>query len=111
MLVPGPWLLVPLGELAPRDAAPLSGAALTPYHAIKLALHQLVPGASAVVIGVGGLGHMAVQILRALSPVRIIATDIDPGKLELARSVGADHAVSSGEDAAAEIAELTQGRG
>ena len=111
MLVPDPRLLVPLGELDPRDAAPLSDAALTPYHAIKLALHQLVPGTSAVVIGVGGLGHMAVQILRALSPTRVIATDIDPGKLELARAVGADHTVASGEHAADEIRELTGGRG
>jgi propanol-preferring alcohol dehydrogenase len=111
MLVPDPRLLVVLGDLDPRDAAPLSDAALTPYHAIKLALHQLVPGSSAVVIGVGGLGHMAVQILRALSPARVIATDIDPGKLELARAVGADHTVASGEAAAQEIRELTRGRG
>src|SRR4051794_31806188 len=111
MLVPDARLLVALGDLEPRDAAPLTDAALTPYHAIKLALHQLVPGASAVVIGVGGLGHMAVQLLRALSPARIIATDIDHGKLELARAVGADHTVTSGEHAASEIAELTQGRG
>ena len=111
MLVPDPRLLVPLGDLDPRDAAPLSDAALTPYHAIKLALHQLVPGTSAVVIGVGGLGHMAVQILRALSPARVIATDIDPGKLELARAVGAEHTVASGEHAAEEIRELTGGRG
>src|SRR4051812_504308 len=111
MLVPDSRLLVPLGELDPREAAPLSDAALTPYHAIKLALHQLVPGTSAVVIGVGGLGHMAVQILRALTPTRVIATDIDAAKLELARSVGADHTVASGADAAAEIRELTQGRG
>ncbi len=111
MLVPDPRLLVPLGDLDPRDAAPLSDAALTPYHAIKLALHQLVPGTSAVVVGVGGLGHMAVQILRALSPTRVIATDIDPGKLELARAIGAEHTVASGEHAAEEIRELTRGRG
>ncbi len=111
MLVPDPRLLVPLGDLDPRDAAPLSDAALTPYHAIKLALHELVPGTTAVVIGVGGLGHMAVQILRALSPTRVIATDIDPGKLELARAVGAEHTVASGEHAAEEIRELTDGRG
>jgi propanol-preferring alcohol dehydrogenase len=111
MLVPDPRLLVALGDLDPRDAAPLSDAALTPYHAIKLALHQLVPGSSAVVIGVGGLGHMAVQILRALSPARVIATDVDAGKLALAVDVGADHAVASGEDAAAEIRALTGGRG
>ncbi len=71
MLVPHSRLLLPLGELDPRDAAPLSDAALTPYHAIKRSLHLLVPGSTAVVIGVGGLGHMGVQILRALSPARI----------------------------------------
>ena len=111
MLVPDPRLLVPLGELDPRDAAPLSDAALTPYHAIKLALHQLVPGTSAVVIGVGGLGHMAVQILRALTPARVIATDVDAAKLALAVDVGADHAIDAGEDAAAQIRALTGGRG
>ncbi|WP_028066633.1 NAD(P)-dependent alcohol dehydrogenase [Solirubrobacter soli] len=110
MLVPDPRLLVPLGELDPRDAAPLSDAALTPYHAIKLALHQLVPGSSAVVIGVGGLGHMAVQILQALSPARVIATDIDASKLELAAAVGAHHTVA-GPDTAARIRELTAGNG
>jgi D-arabinose 1-dehydrogenase-like Zn-dependent alcohol dehydrogenase len=41
-----------------RTAAPLTDAALTPYHAIKRALPLLVPGSVAVVIGVGGLGHM-----------------------------------------------------
>ena len=71
MLVPHPRLLLPLGDLDPRDAAPLSDAALTPYHAIKRSLHLLVPGSTAVVIGVGGLGHMGVQILRALSPARV----------------------------------------
>jgi alcohol dehydrogenase, propanol-preferring len=111
MLVPDARLLVPLGDLDPRDAAPLSDAALTPYHAIKLALDKLVPGSSAVVIGVGGLGHMAVQLLRAISPARVIATDIDPAKLELARAVGATHTVASGETAAAEIRELAGGRG
>src|SRR4051812_2608412 len=111
MLVPDSRLPVALGDLDPRDAAPLSDAALTPYHAIKLALHQLVPGSSAVVVGVGGLGHMAVQILRALSPAKVIATDIDPGKLSLAVEVGADHAVGAGEDAAAAIRDLTGGHG
>src|SRR4051812_40821759 len=111
MLVPDARLLVALGDLEPRDAAPLTDAALTPYHAIKLALHQLVPGASAVVIGVGGLGHMAVQILRALSPARVIATDIDVSKLGLAAAVGADHTVASSPDTAAQIRELTAGNG
>jgi propanol-preferring alcohol dehydrogenase len=111
MLVPHSRLLLSLGDLDPRDAAPLSDAALTPYHAIKRSLHLLVPGSAAVVIGVGGLGHMAVQILRALSPAKVIAVDTSAEKLALAREVGADETVEPGEEAADRIRELTGGRG
>jgi propanol-preferring alcohol dehydrogenase len=111
MLVPNARLLLPLGDLDPREAAPLSDAALTPYHAIKRSLPLLVPGSTAVVIGVGGLGHMAVQILRALSPATVIAVDLSADKLRLAREVGADEAVESGEGAAEAIRELTGGLG
>ena len=111
MLVPHARLLLPLGDLDPRDAAPLSDAALTPYHAIKRSLHLLAPGSTAVVIGVGGLGHMGVQILRALSPARIVAVDVAAPKLRLAREVGADEAIEAGEGAAEEIRELTKGLG
>jgi propanol-preferring alcohol dehydrogenase len=110
MLVPHSRLLLPLGDLDPRDAAPLSDAALTPYHAIKRSLHLLAPGSTAVVIGVGGLGHMAVQILRALSPAQVIAVDTSAEKLALAREVGADETVEPGEGAAEQIRELTGGR-
>jgi alcohol dehydrogenase, propanol-preferring len=111
MLVPHSRLLLPLGDLDPREAAPLSDAALTPYHAIKRSLHLLVPGSTAVVIGVGGLGHMAVQILRALSPTQVIAVDTSAEKLTLAREIGADETVEAGEGAAERIRELTGGRG
>ena len=111
MLVPDPRLLVPLGDLDPRDAAPLSDAALTPYHALKLALPKLTPGTSVLVIGVGGLGHMAVQLVRALTPSNVIAVDVDPAKLAHARELGATATVQAGENAAAEVAELTSGRG
>ena len=111
MLVPHARLLLPLGDLDPRDAAPLSDAALTPYHAIKRSLPLLVPGSSAVVIGVGGLGHMAVQILRALSPARVIAVDTSAAKLALASEVGAEATVEPGEGAAERVRELTGGRG
>jgi alcohol dehydrogenase, propanol-preferring len=111
MLVPHSRLLLSLGELDPREAAPLSDAALTPYHAIKRSLHLLVPGSSAVVIGVGGLGHMAVQILRALTPAKVIAVDTSAEKLALAKEIGADETVQPGEDAAERIRELTGGRG
>jgi len=111
MLVPSPRLLLALGDLDPRDAAPLTDAALTPYHAIKRSLHKLVPGSHAVVIGAGGLGHMAIQILSALAPARIVAVDRAEDKLALARDVGAEVTVRAGEDAAAEVREATHGRG
>jgi len=95
MLVPSARLLVPLGDLSPAQAAPLCDAALTPYHAIKRALPQLNPASTVVVIGVGGLGHMAVQLLRVLAPVRIIAADVDDRKLQQAKALGADDTVNN----------------
>jgi propanol-preferring alcohol dehydrogenase len=90
MVVPSPRLTVPLGDLDPVAAAPLADAALTPYHAIRRALPNLREGAGAVVIGVGGLGHVAVQILRALTSCRIVAVDRREQALELAARDGAD---------------------
>jgi len=111
LLVPAERLLLPLGELDPRDAAPLSDAALTPYHAIKRSLPKLIPGSHAVVIGAGGLGHMAIQLLATLAPARIVAVDRDPSKLSLATEVGAEATVQAGDEAAAQVREATRGRG
>lgn len=102
---------VPIGDLDFLQAAPMADAALTSYHAIRGAKEHLRPGSTAVVIGIGGLGHVAVQILRALSPTRIIAVDIGQDQLELAKRVGADIALESGSDTARQILELTEGRG
>lgn len=101
MLVPSSRLLVPLGSLAPRDAAPLTDAALTPYHAILRGLPLLTPDAVAVLIGIGGLGHMAVQLLRVLCGSRIVAVDLDQRKLEHAQQLGADLTVNSSDSARA----------
>jgi propanol-preferring alcohol dehydrogenase len=97
VLVPSTRLLVPLGDLDPVEAAPLTDAALTPYHALKPELHRLVPGSSALVIGVGGLGSVAVQLLRALSPARIVAVDVRESSRALALRFGADAAVTPAE--------------
>jgi alcohol dehydrogenase, propanol-preferring len=94
LLVPARFL-VPLGDLDPVDSAPLADAGLTPYHAVARALPLLTPSATAVVIGVGGLGHLAVQILRAITGSRIVAVDVDPAKLAAAEGYGADEAVPS----------------
>ena len=95
MLVPSARLLVPLGDLSPAKAAPLSDAALTPYHAIKRALPQLNADSTVVVMGVGGLGHMAIQILRVLALVRIVAADVADKKIEQAKSLGADDIINN----------------
>jgi propanol-preferring alcohol dehydrogenase len=87
--------LLPIGDLDVVQAAPLTDAGLTPYHAIRLADRNLRPGATAVVIGVGGLGHMAVQILAATTAVRIVAVDVREEALALARDAGAQHAFRS----------------
>ncbi len=113
MLVPSSRLLVPLGDLSPAKAAPLSDAALTPYHAIKRALPLLTADSTVVVMGVGGLGHMAVQLLRVLAPVRIVAADIDDTKLQQAKALGADDIVNNrdAEAAADRIRQITGARG
>lgn len=103
--------LVPLGGLDPVDSAPLADAALTPYHAIDRSRALLTPTATVVVIGVGGLGHMAVQILRAITGSRIVAVDVDAARLEAARGYGADETVTSNASAPGEIMELTRGVG
>lgn len=111
LLVPQARFLVPLRSLSPQQAAPLTDAALTPYHAIQRSLPILLPGTNAVVIGVGGLGHIAVQLLAALTPARIIAVDIAPDRLDTAKQHGAYAGVTAGPGAASAVRELCHGRG
>ena len=111
MIVPSPRHLISLRDLDPSAAAPLTDAGLTPYHAVKRALPLLVPGSTAVVVGAGGLGHMAVQMLRAMTPATVIAVDKRPEALKLAESVGAHAGVLADDEAAATITELSKGKG
>jgi alcohol dehydrogenase, propanol-preferring len=111
-LVPSTRFLIPLGTLDPREAAPLSDAALTSYHAVKRSLHLLGAGSTAVVIGAGGLGQMAIQVLRALSgATTVIAVDTSADKLATARGMGADEGLLSGDEAVARIHDITRGQG
>ncbi len=103
--------VVPLNGLDAVKTVSLTDAGLTPYHAIKGSLSKLVPGSTAVVIGVGGLGHIAVQMLRAMSPATVIALDVNDAKLALATDVGAHHALRSDDEAVKVIRALTEGRG
>jgi propanol-preferring alcohol dehydrogenase len=112
LLVPAARQLVPLPDgLEPVTAAPLTDAGLTPYHAVRRSWAKLPPGSTAVVIGVGGLGHLAVQILRATTAARVLAVDTRPEARELARGAGADLAVSPDDDAVATLRAATGGRG
>jgi alcohol dehydrogenase, propanol-preferring len=112
LLVPAARHLVPLPDgLDPRTAAPLTDAALTPYHAVARVADLLVPGATAVVIGAGGLGNLAVQILRATTGAQVIAVDPRAESRELARARGAHHVLDSDATTAASIRELTRGAG
>jgi propanol-preferring alcohol dehydrogenase len=103
--------VVPMGDFDPVLAAPLTDAGLTTYTAIKPALPTLVPGSTAVVIGVGGLGLLAVQFLRTLCAAQVIAVDNDKTRLELAKEHGADIAFASDATTAEQIREITSGAG
>lgn len=112
LLVPDARFLVPLPDgLDPVHAAPITDAGLTPYHAIRRSLPKLTPDATAVVIGAGGLGHMAVQILKAVSPAAVVAVDPSQSARELATRCGADLVLTPGEGTAEEIRQAAHGRG
>lgn len=99
VLVPSARHLVPIGDLAAETAAPLSDAGLTPYHAIAPHLPVLDAESTVVVIGAGGgLGHLAVRLLRALTASRVVAVDVRPEALALARSCGAHVTILSTSD-------------
>lgn len=111
MLVDSPRHLVQLHDLDPVKNVSLTDAGLTPYHAIKSALGALGAGTTAVVIGSGGLGHVGIQLLRALTSATVIAVDIDEEKLALAKKVGAHHTILSNDSTVPAIRELTRNVG
>ncbi|MGB7924637.1 MAG: NAD(P)-dependent alcohol dehydrogenase [Pyrinomonadaceae bacterium] len=111
VLVPESRFLVPIGDLDPIEAAPLTDAGLTTYTAIKAALPGIWPGSTAVVIGIGGLGLYAVQFLRLLTGARVVAVASKEARMKLAREYGADDVVLSGPEAADQIRELSDGIG
>jgi propanol-preferring alcohol dehydrogenase len=111
ILVDDPRHLVPLGSLDPITMAPLMCAGITTYHAIKDSLPRMTPGSAVVLIGIGGLGHIAIQILKAMTAVQIIAVDNHPDKLHHALELGAHHALTSDPDTAAQIKQITGGIG
>ncbi len=106
MLVPSESVLVPTDGLEPMLAAPLADAGLTAYHAIRTAAELIDSSTVAVVIGIGGLGHMGIQILRALGAGTIIAIDQRAKARELATELHATAVYPSVDAAADQIRDL-----
>jgi NAD+-dependent secondary alcohol dehydrogenase Adh1 len=94
----------------PAAIAPHADAGLTAYHAVRRLAHLAGPGTTAVVTGVGGVGHIALQLLRELASCTVVAVDTDERRRRLASELGADHVVD-GADAADAVRDLTGGRG
>ena len=91
----------------PAAVAPHSDAGITAYHAVKRLVPRLEPGSTAAVIGVGGVGHIGLQLVRVLGGSRVVAIDTDERRRALARELGADEVL----DDTAELREATNGAG
>jgi NAD+-dependent secondary alcohol dehydrogenase Adh1 len=98
-------------KLQPADVAALADAGLTAYHAVRKALPLLYPGTACVVIGAGGLGHIGIQVLAALSGTTIIVLDRNPEALKYAEQIGATHGVLADGTHVDKVKELTGGNG
>jgi NAD+-dependent secondary alcohol dehydrogenase Adh1 len=95
----------------PADVAALADAGITAYHAVRKAVPLLYPGTAAVVQGAGGLGHIGIQTLSALTATKIIVVDRNPEALALAKQIGADEAVLADGSHIDAVKELTGGNG
>jgi NAD+-dependent secondary alcohol dehydrogenase Adh1 len=95
----------------PKDVAALADAGITAYHAVRKAIPLLYPGTACVLIGAGGLGHIGIQCLAALTATKIIVVDRNPAALKLAEQLGAHHTVVADGGQIAAVQELTDGGG
>jgi NAD+-dependent secondary alcohol dehydrogenase Adh1 len=98
-------------SLEPKDIAALADAGLTAIHAVKKAADVLYPGSRAVVIGAGGLGHIGIQCLKAMTPAEIIVIDPSEKARALAGEIGADTTVAADGKHVDTVLEMTDGKG
>jgi NAD+-dependent secondary alcohol dehydrogenase Adh1 len=94
-------------DVDPVAVAPHADAGITAYHAVKRAAHLALPGTTAVLIGVGGVGHVALQLLRELGSAAVVAVDTNEERRRLAAELGADTVLADAD----EVREHTGGRG
>ena len=92
---------------APAEVAALADAGLTAYHAVSKAVPALGPGSSAVAVGAGGLGHIGIQCLKAMTSAQVIAVDTSEDALKLALDCGADRVVTADGQQAQQVRDLT----
>ena len=104
--------IVPLpAGLDPADVAPYSDAGITAYHAVKRLAHLVVPGSTIVALGIGGVGHVGLQLLRELgSGGTIVAVEPSPARRALAAGLGAD-AVLDAEGVPDAVRDVSNGHG
>ena len=100
-------------KLDPADVAALADAGLTAYHAAAKAAKILKPGDTCVCIGAGGLGHIGIQVLKAICGATLVVVDRNADALKLAKELGADHVIESDQDGkfVDKVKELTGGAG
>ncbi|MEU5989593.1 NAD(P)-dependent alcohol dehydrogenase [Spirillospora sp. NPDC047418] len=96
-------------SLEPADVAAFADAGLTAYHAAAKAARRLTPRDRCVVIGAGGLGHIGVQVLKAISPAELIVVDRRAEAVGLASEIGADHGVVADGEHVERVLDLTGG--
>jgi NAD+-dependent secondary alcohol dehydrogenase Adh1 len=104
--------LLPLPDgVEPAAVAPHADAGVTAYHAVQTLKQYLVPGTTAAVIGAGGVGHIALQLLQVLGAGRVVAIDTDERRRALARELGADEVLGAEADVPDALRQLTDGAG
>ena len=97
--------------LEPADVAALADAGLTAYHAAAKVARVTRPGDVCVIIGAGGLGHIGIQVLKAISGVTVVVVDRHPAAVKLAEDIGADDGIVANGNHVQQVLDLTGGHG
>jgi len=108
------YIVMPASNLIKLDGIPTEiGAIMDPLgNAVHTVLEAEVPGSTVLVLGCGPIGCFAVGVARAAGASLVIASDFNPTRLELARSMGAQVILNPGsDDVVARVRELTGGNG
>ena len=98
-------------ELEPADVAALADAGLTAYHAAAKAARATRPGDVCVVIGAGGLGHVGIQVMKAISSATLVVVDRNQAAVDLAVAIGADYGIVADGSHVETVLALTNGKG